>query len=255
MEVVVKKTYEEVSELAGKIIADAIRRKPRCVLGFATGSTPIGTYQELARLNKAGEIDFAQVVTFNLDEYVGLPTDHPESYRRFMDEQLFNHVNIRPENTYLPDGLSKDIEGFCEWYEDKMLEHGGIDVQLLGIGHNGHIGFNEPGSSFGSRTRVKTLTRRTLEANARFFDDDVEQVPKYAITMGIGTILDAGQVVLVANGEGKADAVAAMVEGPITAQVPATVVQLHERATIILDTEAASKLTGEYPAAPRTLDL
>jgi len=139
--------------------------------------------------------------------------------------------------------------------EEMILEHGGVDLQLLGIGHNGHIGFNEPGSSLGSRTRVKTLTRRTLEANARFFNGDIDEVPKYAITMGIGTILDAGQILLVANGEDKADAVAAMVEGPITARVPATVVQLHERTTIILDKEAAAKLEGDYPASPRTLDL
>jgi len=255
MEVVVKETYDEISALGVKIIAEVIARKPRCVMGLATGSTPLGIYKELARMNKAGEIDFAQVVTFNLDEYVGLPTDHPESYRRFMNENLFDHVNIRKENTYVPDGMADDIHAFCDWYEQKILEHGGIDIQLLGIGHNGHIGFNEPGSSLGSRTRVKTLTQTTLEANARFFDDDVSQVPKYAITMGIGTILDAEQVLLVANGEGKADAIATTVEGPITAQVPATVVQMHRKATLVLDVAAASKLTGEYPADRRTLEL
>jgi len=255
MEVVVKETYDEISALGVKIIAEVIARKPRCVMGLATGSTPLGIYKELARMNKAGEIDFAQVVTFNLDEYVGLPTDHPESYRRFMNENLFDHVNIRKENTYVPDGMADDIHAFCDWYEQKILDHGGIDIQLLGIGHNGHIGFNEPGSSLGSRTRVKTLTQTTLEANARFFDDDVSQVPKYAITMGIGTILDAEQVLLVANGEGKADAIATTVEGPITAQVPATVVQMHRKATLVLDVAAASKLTGEYPADRRTLEL
>ena len=255
MEVVVKKTYDEISTLGAKIIAEVIARKPRCVIGLATGSTPLGIYKKLARMNKAGEIDFAQVVTFNLDEYVGLPTDHPESYRLFMNENLFNRVNIREENTYVPDGMAEDIHAFCDWYEQKILEHGGIDIQLLGIGHNGHIGFNEPGSSMGSRTRVKTLTQTTLEANARFFDDDVSQVPRYAITMGIGTILDAEQVLLVANGEGKAAAIAATVEGPITAQVPATVVQMHRRATIVLDGAAAAGLKGEYPADRRTLQL
>lgn len=255
MEVVVKDTYDEISSLGAKIIAETISRKPRCVIGLATGSTPLGIYQELARMNGAGQIDFAQVVTFNLDEYVGIPPDHAESYRRFMNENLFDHVNIRKENTYVPDGMAEDIYGFCQWYEQKILDHGGIDVQLLGIGHNGHIGFNEPGSSLGSRTRVKTLTQRTLEANARFFDDDVTQVPKYAITMGIGTILDSEQVLLVANGEEKAEAITATIEGPITAQVPATVVQMHRRATVVLDGASATGLTGEYPADRRTLDL
>ena len=255
MEIVVKKTYEEASQLAAKIIAEVIKEKPRCVIGLATGSTPIGTYQELIRMNKAGEIDFSQVVTFNLDEYVGVPVDHPESYRRFMNEQLFDHINIRKENTYVPDGMADDIDGFCEYYEEQIEEHGGVDVQLLGIGHNGHIGFNEPGSSLLSRTRVKTLTERTRQANARFFDDDISQVPKYAITMGIGTILDAREVLLVANGQDKADAIAATCEGPITAQMPATVVQMHRSATLVLDSEAAGKLKGDYPEDRRTLEL
>ncbi|MFH0965122.1 MAG: glucosamine-6-phosphate deaminase [Planctomycetota bacterium] len=255
MEVVVKKTYEEVSKLGARIIAEVIQRKPRAVLGLATGSTPVGTYKELIRMNKAGELDFSQVVTFNLDEYVGIPPDHPESYRRFMNEQLFDHINIRKDNTYVPDGLARDIDASCELYEQRIAEHGGVDLQLLGIGHNGHIGFDEPGSSFGSRTRVKTLTQRTREANARFFDGDLAKVPKYAITMGIGTILDARQVLLIANGEGKARAIAATVEGPLTGFVPATVVQLHRRATIVIDREAASKLTEEYPADRRTLKL
>ncbi|MCD6404926.1 MAG: glucosamine-6-phosphate deaminase [Planctomycetes bacterium] len=254
MEVIVKENYEQMSRLAAEMIADLVRSKPRSVLGLATGSTPVGTYKELIRMHKEDGLDFDQVVTFNLDEYVGLPTTHTESYRYFMNDNLFNHINIRKENTHVPDGLAKDVTASCTEYERMMVEHGGIDVQLLGIGGNGHIGFDEPGSSLASRTRVKTLTKETREDNSRFFAS-IDEVPKYAITMGIGTILDTRRVILLANKESKADAISAAVEGPITAMCPASALQLHPAVTIITDKAAASKLTGNYPAEPHRLIL
>lgn len=254
MEVIIKETYEEMSKLAAEMIADVIRKRPRAVLGLATGSTPVGTYKELIRMHKEEGLDFDQVVTFNLDEYIGLPPEHDQSYRYFMDQNLFNHINIRKENTHIPDGLAKDPEAFCEQYEEMIKEAGGIDIQLLGIGSNGHIAFNEPGSSLGSRTRIKTLTEQTRRDNARFFEK-FEDVPKYAFTMGIGTIMEARRIILLANGPNKAEAVAKTIEGPITAMVPATVVQLHRIATIIVEKEAASKLTQTYPTEPQVVKL
>jgi len=254
MEVIVKETYEEMSKLAAEMIADVIRHKPRAVIGLATGSTPLGTYKELIRMHKEEGLDFSRVITFNLDEYVGLAHDHPQSYHYFMWENFFKHINVNPKNVHIPDGTAKDIPGFCRWYEEQIVKAGGIDVQLLGIGANGHIAFNEPGSSLGSRTRVKTLDERTRMDNARFFRN-INEVPKYAITMGIGTIMDARQLILLANGANKADAIAKTCEGPITAMVPATIVQLHPKAAIIVDKQAASKLTRDYPAEPNVLVL
>ena len=254
MEVIVKDSYEEASKLAAELVADVIRRKPRAVLGLATGSTPLSTYKELIRLHKQEGLDFSRVVTFNLDEYVGLSHDHPQSYHYFMWENFFKHININAKNVHIPDGTAKDIPGYCRWYEEQIVKAGGLDLQLLGIGSNGHIAFNEPGSSLGSRTRVKTLDDKTRQDNARFFRN-LDEVPKCAITMGIGTIMDARQLVLVANSAGKADAIAKTCEGPITAIVPATIVQLHPKAMIVIDKPAASKLTREYPAEPRVLVL
>ena len=254
MEVIVKNSYEEMSTLAAQMIAELVRKKPNCVLGLATGSTPVGTYKELIRLRKNEGLNFSRVMTFNLDEYVGLPGNHDQSYRYFMNENLFNHINIKKNNTHVPDGMAEDISKFCQGYERKIKQAGGIDIQLLGIGANGHIAFNEPGSSLGSRTRVKTLDEKTIQDNARFFKT-IEEVPRYAITMGIGTIMDARQLILLANKENKADAIVRTVEGPITAMVPATIVQLHPKATIITDKAAASKLTREYPAEPRVLKM
>lgn len=254
MEVIVRDSYEEVSKLAAELIADVIRRKPRAVLGLATGSTPLGTYKELIRLHREEGLDLSRVITFNLDEYVGLPHDHPQSYHYFMWENVFKQINVNPKNVHIPDGTAKDIPGFCRWYEEQIVKAGGLDIQILGIGSNGHIAFNEPGSSLGSRTRVKTLDERTRQDNARFFRN-LDEVPRYAITMGIGTIMDARQLILVANGAGKADAISRTCEGPITAIVPATIVQLHPKATIIVDKPAAAKLTREYPAEPRVLVL
>ena len=254
MEVIVKNTYEEMSTLAAQIIAELIRKKPNSVLGLATGSTPLGTYKELIRMHKNEGLDFSKVTTFNLDEYVGLSTEHDQSYRYFMNDNLFNHINIKKQNTNVPDGMAADIPKACTEYEKKIKRSGGLDVQLLGIGGNGHIAFNEPGSSLWSRTRVKTLDEQTRQDNARFFKS-LDEVPRYAVTMGIGTIMEARQLILLANKENKADAISKTVEGPITAMVPATIVQLHPKATIITDKAAASKLTREYPEEPRILKL
>jgi len=254
MEVVVKESSQGIAQLAAELIAEVIRRKPKCVLGLATGSTPVMTYKELIRLHTEEGLDFSRVTTFNLDEYVGLLPEHDQSYHYFMWENFFKHININPKNVHLPDGQAKDVPAFCRWYEEQIVKAGGVDLQLLGIGSNGHIAFNEPGSSLGSRTRVKTLDEGTRSDNARFFKS-MDEVPKYAITMGIGTIMDARQLLLLANGAGKAEAIQRTCEGPITAIVPATVVQLHPKATIIVDKAAASKLTREYPAEPRVLVL
>lgn len=245
MLVIIKENYQEMSIEAAKQVASLIRKEPDCVIGFATGSTPLGLYKELIRMHKEEGLDFSKVVTFNLDEYVGLPPNHPESYHYFMWENLFKHININPSNVHIPMGMAEDVDAFCEWYEQKIIEHGGIDLQILGIGANGHIAFNEPGSSLGSRTRIKTLDEKTRMDNARFFNS-MDEVPKYAITMGVGTIMEAKRLLLLANGIKKADAIKATVEGPIMAKFPATIVQLHRYATVIVDKEAASKLEGKY---------
>lgn len=252
MEVIVENNYEEMSKIAAELIAELIKNKPNAVIGLATGSTPIGTYNELIRMHKEEGLDFSKVITFNLDEYVGLHPGHSRSYHYFMKENLFKHINIKPENTHVPDGIAPDILKFCEQYENDIKNAGSIDIQLLGIGSNGHIAFNEPGSSLGSTTRVKTLNSKTIEDNARFFDNR-DEVPKYAITMGIGTIMGAKKLILLASGKNKASAIATTVEGPITAMVPATIVQLHPKAIIIIDKLAATKLTREFPAVLGTL--
>ncbi len=249
MDVIVKPTYEEVSALAASMIAEVVEASPRCVLGLATGSTPVAAYRELIRIHREQGLDFSQVVTFNLDEYVGLDEKNDQSYHYFMWENLFKHINIRPDNVHIPDGNAPDIEEFCHEYEHEIASFGGVDLQLLGIGSNGHIAFNEPAGSLGSRTHVTRLTERTRSDNARFFKS-LDEVPRYAITMGIGTILDASSILLVANGEGKAEAVARMVEGPVMAMVPASALQLHPSVTVIVDQAAASKLTREYPSEP-----
>jgi len=241
MEVIITKNYDEMSRLAAKMIARQVKHKPSSVLGLATGSTPIGTYKELIRMHKEEGLDFSKVVTFNLDEYVGLPPSHPQSYRYFMDQHLFNHINIPRANIHVPYGHAESVLDFCKWYEDEIVRYGGIDVQILGIGGDGHIAFNEPGSSLGSRTRLKTLTQQTIEDNARFFDN-MDEVPRFAITMGVGTILEAKKIILLANGSKKADIVAEAIEGPISSQVTASALQLHRDTVVLLDAEAGSKL-------------
>jgi glucosamine-6-phosphate deaminase len=246
MLVIIKDNYEEMGKEAAQIVVDRLRKKPNLVLGLATGSTPVSLYRELIRLHTQEGLDFSKVVTFNLDEYVGLLPTHEQSYHYFMRKNLFDQLNIPDANIHIPDGMAHDIDSFCEWYEKRMAEMGGIDLQILGIGANGHIAFNEPGSSLGSRTRVKTLTEKTRKDNARFFKS-FQDVPKYALTMGIGTIMDARELVLVANGSGKADAIQSAVEGPLTGQCPASVIQLHRKTFVIVDKEAAAKLKGSYP--------
>lgn len=241
MEVIIQSSPVEASLLAAKFIAREIRSKPDAVLGLATGSTPVPLYRELIRMHREEGLDFSRVRSFNLDEYLGLGPDHPASYRTFMRDNLFAHINIRPENTHVPDGLALDVPRHCADYEASIRAAGGIDLQILGIGSDGHIGFNEPSSSLASRTRIKTLTPRTRADNARFFGS-MEEVPHHVITMGIGTILEARRILLLGFGPAKADALAAAIEGPLCPLVPASVLHLHPAAHALLDEEAATKL-------------
>ena len=237
MEIVIQPSAAAANVVAARLFANVIRQKNGAVLGLATGSTPLALYRELIAL----ELDWRKITTFNLDEYVGLAPEHPQSYHSFMWENLFRHVNIARKKTHIPDGLAKNIPGFCAKYEKQIHLAGGIDVQLLGIGTDGHIGFNEPTSSLASRTRIKTLTPQTRKDNARFLGSE-EAVPHHCITMGIGTILDARHCVLLAFGKNKARAIAAAVEGPITSMNPASALQLHPKVTVFLDEAAASEL-------------
>jgi glucosamine-6-phosphate deaminase len=259
MEVVICKTYEQMSRAAAEAVAEVMNAKPDAVLGLATGSTPLALYKELARMHKSEGLDFSHVTTFNLDEYVGLPQSHEQSYHYFMRENFFKHVNIPPQNIHIPSGTTSNYKAFCEWYEKRIVDAGGIDVQILGIGSDGHIAFNEPGSSLSSRTRLKTLAKPTIDDNARFFSSR-DEVPIYAITMGVGTILEAKQLVMVANGPKKADAIAQAVEGPVSSMITASALQLHPDALVYIDEPAAGKLKmREYyqwiqekkPGAPR----
>ena len=259
MEIVICDTYEAMSKAAAEAVADVVNNKPDAVLGLATGSTPLGLYKELIRMHKEEGLDFSKVTTFNLDEYVGLPASHDQSYHYFMNENLFQHINVRSENVYIPSGTTENYMAFCQWYEQQIEDAGGIDIQVLGIGSDGHIAFNEPGSSLSSRTRLKTLAKQTIDDNARFFDS-ADDVPIYAITMGVGTILDAAELILLANGEGKADAVAAAIEGPVTSMITASALQMHPNSRVFADTGAASKLAmrdyyewiqAKKPGAPR----
>ena len=241
MEIIYSETYQEMSVAAAKIVAQTLNFKPNAVLGMATGSTPLGLYKELVRMHKEHMLDFSQVTTFNLDEYVGLPPTHPQSYHYFMHENFFKHVNIPPQNIYIPSGTTDNYTAFCDWYEKRIVECGGIDIQILGIGSDGHIAFNEPTSSLSSRTRLKTLAKTTIDDNARFFTKR-EEVPVYAITMGIGTIMEARKIILLAGGKSKACAVAAAVEGPVTSMITASALQLHSDAAVLVDKDSASEL-------------
>jgi glucosamine-6-phosphate deaminase len=241
MEVIILPTAAEASEVAARLVARQVREKPDSVLGLATGSTPCGLYQLLVQMHRAAGLDFGGVTTFNLDEYVGLDPAHPASYHRFMDENLFYHVNVARERIHIPDGMAGNVPSHCAAYEEAIRQAGGIDLQILGLGSDGHLGFNEPGSSLASRTRIKTLTPRTRSDNARFFSDD-QEVPHHVITMGLGTIMESRMCLLLAFGKGKAQAVAAAVEGPVTASVPGSLLQFHPRAKVLLDAEAATAL-------------
>lgn len=241
MRVIVEPGPEGVAQTAARFVARLVRRKPECALGLATGSTPLGMYRELIRLCREEGLDFSRVVTFNLDEYVGLSPSHPQSYRHFMQESLFDHLNIDPRRTHVPDGRALDFEAFCQQYERMIAEAGGIDLQVLGIGSDGHIAFNEPGSSLGSRTRLKSLAEETIRDNARFFGG-AEHVPRLAITMGVGTILESRQCLLLACGPTKARAIRDTIEGPVTAQVTASALQLHRDVIAVVDEEAGRLL-------------
>lgn len=241
MQIVILDTPEQVASYGADRFAKQLNNKPDSVLGLATGSTPIALYNALIARVKRSELSFAKARTFNLDEYLGLAGTHPQSYRYFMNEHLFRHLDIDLANTAVPDGATEEPLAACDAYEVAIKAAGGIDLQLLGIGRNGHIGFNEPSSSLASRTRVKTLTPDTVKANQRFFDDGEFQ-PHLSITMGIGTIMEARQVLLLATGENKAAAVRATVEGPLAARCPASILQMHPKATLVLDRAAASQL-------------
>ncbi len=242
MEIVIEQNEQAASVAAARVIARLVREKPDCVLGLATGSTPLPLYRELIRMHREEGLDFSAVTTFNLDEYVGLERDHAQSYHSFMWQNLFSQINIDPDKVHILDGMTDNVPATCAAYEQAILDAGGIDLQLLGIGSDGHIGFNEPTSSFASRTRIKTLTRETVADNARFFDGDESKVPRHCITMGIGTIMAAKRVILLAFGAGKAEAIAAMVEGPVAAMVPASILQHHSNAKVFIDEAAAGKL-------------
>jgi glucosamine-6-phosphate deaminase len=241
MEVIIQPTKEAAASLVARIISRELRANPHLVLGLATGKTMECVYDHLVRMNREEKLDFSLCRTFNLDEYVGLFPSDPNSYRHYMDRHLFRHVNVDPRNTHLPNGLATDLEGECRRYEDTIRQFGGIDLQLLGIGKAGHIGFNEPLSALRSRTRVKALTPVTLKQNAPLFGGE-ERVPRRAITMGVGTIIEARRCLLLATGNSKAEVMAQAVEGPITSMVTASALQLHPRCTVVVDEEAAGRL-------------
>ena len=243
MKVIKVKNYDELSRTAATIIAGVILSRPDCILGLATGSSPVGTYDQLAAMYEEGILDFSHVKSVNLDEYVGLDGSNDQSYRYFMNKNLFSRVNIKIENTYVPDGTNLDAAACCEAYNTLLKNIGTVDLQLLGIGPNGHIGFNEPGTPFTEETHIVTLTEKTRQDNARFFEGDINKVPTHAITMGIATIMKAKKILLVATGENKADAIKAMVEGEPTPEWPASVLQNHQDVVVIVDEAAASKLS------------
>ncbi|KHO62282.1 MULTISPECIES: glucosamine-6-phosphate deaminase [Thermoanaerobacter] len=244
MKVIITVNYDEMSKKAAEIVKKQIKEKPNTVLGLATGSTPLGMYKHLIEMYKKGEIDFSNVITFNLDEYIGLSPDHPQSYHYFMFHNFFNHINIKKENVHIPNGIAEDLEEECRKYDEEIEKAGGIDLQILGIGVNGHIGFNEPEESIETKTHVVTLTEDTINANKRFFKS-AEEVPRKAITMGLGSIMKAKKIVLLASGKNKAEAIKETIKGQLTTKVPATVLALHPDVTIIIDKEAASLIPDE----------
>jgi glucosamine-6-phosphate deaminase len=242
MEVVIVPDAEAVGQVAAGPVAELVARRPEAVLGLATGSSPTGLYRELARRVGAGELSLARCRGFMLDEYVGLPAGHPERYRSVIEADLVRPTDLPSKQVHGPDGFATDLLAACAAYEQAIREVGGIDLQVLGVGSDGHIAFNEPGSSLSSRTRIKTLTDQTRRDNARFFGGDVEAVPRHCLTQGIGTILEARHVVLLASGRAKADAVHHVVEGAVTAMWPGSALQLHPHVTVVVDEDAAARL-------------
>ena len=241
MKIIKAKDYQDMSRKAANIISAQIIMKPDCVLGLATGSTPIGTYDQLIDWYKKGDLDFSQVTTFNLDEYIGLAPEHDQSYHYFMNDNLFNHVNINKENVHVPDGVGFEAGEAGKAYEELMAKTGQVEIQLLGLGCNGHIGFNEPADEFTKVTGEIDLTDSTIEANKRFFEKK-EDVPRKAVSMGIGTIMRAKKIVLLVNGENKAEILKEVVNGPVTPKVPGSILQFHPHVTVICDEEAAKYL-------------
>ena len=239
MKVMVVKDYEEVCEKAFEVMKEYL--KPGKVLGLATGSSPVGLYKKMIEYNK--EVSYKDITTFNLDEYVGLPIEHPESYYSFMHTNLFNHVDIKEENIHIPTGLGDNLEEKCKEYDTAIEKAGGVDIQLLGVGSDGHIAFNEPGTPFDSGTHITGLAESTIKDNARFFDNDMSKVPTSAATQGIGTIMKAKNILLVANGKNKAKAIKDMIEGPIDETCPASILQKHNSVVVVIDEEAASLLS------------
>ena len=238
MKVIVVKNYDEVCEKAFEVMKEYL--KPGKVLGLATGSSPVGLYKKMIEYNK--QVSYKDITTFNLDEYVNLPLEHPESYYSFMHTNLFNHVDIKEENIHIPSGLGDNLEEKCKEYDNAIEKAGGVDIQLLGIGSDGHIAFNEPGTPFDSGTHVTGLAESTIKDNARFFDNDMSKVPTKAATQGIGTIMKAKNILLVANGKNKAQAIKDMIEGPIDTKCPASILQKHNSVVVVVDEEAASLL-------------
>lgn len=232
---------EDFVQTGASLIVSLLQSNPKAVLGLATGSSPVGVYARLIEMHRKGLVSFSKATSFNLDEYIGLPVNHPQSYRSFMNEQLFNHIDINPDQTHIPNGNAADMEAECLAYDKKLDEYGPVDLQILGIGSNGHIGFNEPDASLNSKTHVVELLEDTREANARFFDS-LEDVPRQAITMGIGSILKAKQILLLARGASKAEAIRNAVEGPITTQCPASLLQSHPNVIVLVDEEAGQWL-------------
>ena len=241
MKVYIGKNYDEMSRIAANVLSAQVMMKPDCVLGLATGSTPIGTYKVLIERCAAGDLDFSQVKSINLDEYVGLSGEHDQSYRYFMNNNLFNHINIDKANTNVPNGLAEDVDAECERYNNVINTLGPIDIQVLGMGHNGHIGFNEPDDHFPLETHKVDLAQSTIDANARFFAS-ADEVPRQALTMGIKTIMQAKAVLVVVNGEGKAEIVKKAFSGPVTPQVPASILQMHPNVILVGDEAALSQL-------------
>lgn len=242
MEVIIRETAADAANLTAQIIANAIAARPHLVLGLATGRTMERLYRVLVDMHQAGAVDFSRVRTFNLDEYIGLPPEDEHSYRYYMNMHLFEHVNIDVRNTHLPNGMARNIDAECARYEDRIHDFGGIDLQLLGVGRSGHIGFNEPLSAMFSRTRAKALTPQTIEQNAPLFTGGKAQMPKRAITMGVGTILESKRCLMLVTGAEKAGIVAKAVEGPVTSMISASALQLHPRCTVIIDEAAAAHL-------------
>ncbi|WP_416201258.1 MAG: Glucosamine-6-phosphate deaminase [Thermocaproicibacter melissae] len=248
MKIIRATDYNDMSRKAANIISAQVILYPDSVLGLATGSTPLGVYRQLVDWFRKGDIDFSKVHSVNLDEYVGLAPEHPQSYHYYMNENFFRHINIKPENTNVPNGLAEDIDAECARYDKLIADLGGIDLQLLGIGHTGHIGFNEPDQDFDKMTHKVKLNQKTIEANARFFNS-VDEVPKYAITMGIKAIMQAKKILLVANGEGKAEILDRALFGPVAPAVPASILQLHPDVTVVADEAALSVIQKNHPEA------